>query len=87
MDAKEENVIEEMVVDSENSEPTPLVITGSMLLKIIVFSIMAIMMLVISIIELKAVIEKNRYSQTNIKVEAMVERIIYKGENNARKVL
>lgn len=75
MDAKEENVIEEMVVDSENSEPTPLVITGSMLLKIIVFSIMAIMMLVISIIELKAVIEKNRYSQTNIKVEAMVETI------------
>ena len=69
MDAKEENVIEEMVVDSENSEPTPLVITGSMLLKIIVFSIMAIMMLVISIIELKAVIEKNRYSQTNIKCE------------------
>ena len=75
MDAKEENVIEEMVVDSENSEPTPLVITGSMLFKIIVFSIMAIMMLVISIIELKAVIEKNRYSQTNIKVEAMVETI------------
>ena len=75
MDAKEENVIEEMVVDSENSEPTPLVITGTMLLKIIVFSIMAIMMLVISIIELKAVIEKNRYSQTNIKVEAMVETI------------
>lgn len=75
MDAKEENVIEEKVVDSENSEPTPLVITGSMLLKIIVFSIMAIMMLVISIIELKAVIEKNRYSQTNIKVEAMVETI------------
>lgn len=75
MDAKEENVIEEMVVDSENSEPTPLVITGSMLLKIIVFSIMAIMMLVISIIELKVVIEKNRYSQTNIKVEAMVETI------------
>lgn len=75
MDAKEENVIEEMVVDSENSEPTPLVITGSMLLKIIVFSIMAIMMLVISIIELKTVIEKNRYSQTNIKVEAMVETI------------
>ena len=52
MDAKEENVIEEKVVDSENSEPTPLVITGTMLLKIIVFSIMAIMMLVISIIEL-----------------------------------
>ena len=75
MDAKEENVIEEKVVDSENLEPTPLVITGSMLLKIIVFSIMAIMMLVISIIELKAVIEKNRYSQTNIKVEAMVETI------------
>lgn len=75
MDAKEENVIEEKVVDSENSEPTPLVITGTMLLKIIVFSIMAIMMLVISIIELKAVIEKNRYSQTNIKVEAMVETI------------
>lgn len=75
MDAKEENVIEEKVVDSENSEPTPLVITGSMLLKIIVFSIMAIMMLVISIIELKAVIEKNRYSQTNIKIEAMVETI------------
>ena len=75
MDAKEENVIEEKVVDSENSEPTPLVITGTMLLKIIVFSIMAIMMLVISIIELKAVIEKNKYSQTNIKVEAMVETI------------
>lgn len=75
MDAKEENVIEEKVVDSENLEPTPLVITGSTLLKIIVFSIMAIMMLVISIIELKAVIEKNRYSQTNIKVEAMVETI------------
>ena len=75
MDAKEENVIEEKVVDSENLEPTPLVITGSMLLKIIVFSIMAIMMLVISIIELKSVIEKNRYSQTNIKVEAMVETI------------